>query len=230
MDIKKVEKWHCLFEQSGTFKNQFKDLGFSAFDYDLLDDYGETDFRIDLFEEIEKAYSGGVSIFSKMGEKEAVFAFFPCVRFSKLFVWHMQGNAKQYKEYGDLEKAENFIKFQQELTQYATLITKLVIVCMRKDLPLIIENPYSKEHYLTRYWPFLPGYVDNNRRDWGDYYEKPTQFFFFNFDPLLTLDFDEPIANYTKKAILDMPQKQKSLISPEYARRFIKTFLKEAKI
>ena len=40
---------HCLFEQSGTFKNEFKKLGFKAFDYDILNDFGETDFKIDLF-------------------------------------------------------------------------------------------------------------------------------------------------------------------------------------
>lgn len=47
---------HCLFEQSGTFKNEFKKLGYDAYDYDILDDYGQTDFKIDLFKEIE----GGV--------------------------------------------------------------------------------------------------------------------------------------------------------------------------
>ena len=49
---------HLLFEQSGTFKNEFKKLGFdNSFDYDILNDFGETDFQIDLFSEIEKAYS-----------------------------------------------------------------------------------------------------------------------------------------------------------------------------
>lgn len=47
---------HCLFEQSGTFKNQFKKLGHEAYDYDILNDYGQTDRMVDLFEEI----SGGV--------------------------------------------------------------------------------------------------------------------------------------------------------------------------
>ena len=52
-------KVHCLFEQSGTFKNEFKKLGFQAFDYDILNDYGETDRQIDLFAEIDRAYAGG---------------------------------------------------------------------------------------------------------------------------------------------------------------------------
>ncbi len=52
-------KVHCLFEQSGTFKNEFKKLGYEAFDYDLLNNYGETDYQIDLFNEIVQAYRGG---------------------------------------------------------------------------------------------------------------------------------------------------------------------------
>lgn len=47
-----VMKVHCLFEQSGTFKNEFRKLGIEAYDYDILDDFGETDHIIDLFAEI----------------------------------------------------------------------------------------------------------------------------------------------------------------------------------
>lgn len=52
-------KVHCFFEQSGTFKNEFKKLGIPAFDYDLQNHFGETDHKIDLFHEIEEAYRGG---------------------------------------------------------------------------------------------------------------------------------------------------------------------------
>ena len=52
-------KIHCFFEQSGTFKNQFKRLGYDAYDYDIQNNFGETDYVIDLFDEIEKAYGGG---------------------------------------------------------------------------------------------------------------------------------------------------------------------------
>ena len=45
-------KAHCLFEQSGTFKNEFKKLGIEAFDYDILNEFGQTDYQIDLFAEI----------------------------------------------------------------------------------------------------------------------------------------------------------------------------------
>ena len=54
MEIK--GKVHCLFEQSGTFKNEFKKLGIPAEDYDIQNNFGETDHVIDLFAEINRAY------------------------------------------------------------------------------------------------------------------------------------------------------------------------------
>ena len=49
-------RFHLLFEQSGTFKKVLQDKGHEAFDYDILDNYGQTDFKIDLFKEIENEY------------------------------------------------------------------------------------------------------------------------------------------------------------------------------
>ena len=45
-----------FFEQSGTFKNEFKILGIEAEDYDILNDFGETDNVVDLRKEIAYAY------------------------------------------------------------------------------------------------------------------------------------------------------------------------------
>ena len=53
--------FHLFFEQSGIFKNEIKKLGHEAIDYDILNDFGQTDVVIDLFAEIEKSYAGGVA-------------------------------------------------------------------------------------------------------------------------------------------------------------------------
>ena len=45
-------KVHCFFEQSGTFKNEFIKLGIPAEDYDIQNNFGETDHIMDLFTEI----------------------------------------------------------------------------------------------------------------------------------------------------------------------------------
>ena len=52
-------KCHLLFEQSGTFKREFIKLGYSAEDYDIQNNFGETDHVMDLFGEIDAAYEGG---------------------------------------------------------------------------------------------------------------------------------------------------------------------------
>lgn len=49
-------KVHCFFEQSGTFKKEFMNLGYEAYDYDIQNEFGQTDHILDLFQEIR----GGV--------------------------------------------------------------------------------------------------------------------------------------------------------------------------
>ena len=66
---------HCLFEQSGTFKNEFKKLGYEAYDYDIQNEFGETDYVIDLFEEIRGGYDGKPSIFDKISTDDLILAF-----------------------------------------------------------------------------------------------------------------------------------------------------------
>ena len=82
---------HCLFEQSGTFKNEFKKLGIEAYDYDLQNEFGETDFQIDLFAEIEGGVTGKPSIFDGFGEDDLILAFFPCIRFENQIMLSFRG-------------------------------------------------------------------------------------------------------------------------------------------
>lgn len=64
--MKITGKVHCFFEQSGTFKNEFIKLGIPAEDYDIQNNFGETDHIIDLFGEIEAAYDDKPSIFDNI--------------------------------------------------------------------------------------------------------------------------------------------------------------------
>src|SRR5574344_1093587 len=82
MEIK--GKVHCFFEQSGTFKNEFKKLGYEAFDYDIQNNLGETDYVIDLFKAIEDAYDDKPSLFDDITQDDLIMAFFPCIYFCDL--------------------------------------------------------------------------------------------------------------------------------------------------
>ena len=96
--------YHCLFEQSGHFKNEFKKLGFEAYDYDLLNDFGETDVIIDLYEQIEKAYNNERSIFDDFSPiNSLLIAFFPCIRFENQILLWFRGDCYCQRTWDDLK-------------------------------------------------------------------------------------------------------------------------------
>lgn len=220
-------KIHCLFEQSGTFKKEWEKLGYQAFDYDILNDFGETDYIIDLFNEIEKAYKGEKSIFDDMSKDDIIMAFFPCIRFSCQSILSSTCQCRGMKKWDDIKKLEYSMKIQNETNKLYQLVTKLIIVCLRGGLRVIIENPYSTQHYLVRYFPLKSSVIDYNRRENGDFYEKPTQYWFINLKPQFNLLF-EPIMQTEYKRVSHAKNKvERSMISSEYANRFIRTYILE---
>ena len=48
---------------------------------------------------------------------------------------------------------------------------------------MVVENPYTQPHYLTMFFPVEPKVIIQDRHAEGDYFKKPTQFFFVNCDP-----------------------------------------------
>ena len=181
---------HLLFEQSGTFKNAFKKNGVEAFDYDIQNEFGETDYIVDLFKEIEGGYQGKQSIFDKIKNEDIVIAFFPCTRFEAKIPLAFRGQMYQQKNWNDIQKLEYAMNLHDELNEYYKRISELVIVCERKNIRLIIENPYTAPHYLRMYWCIEPTIIDKDRTKDGDYYKKPTQYFFINVEPKDNLVFE----------------------------------------
>lgn len=116
MNGMKPKRAHCLFEQSGTFKKEFIKLGVPAYDYDILNDFGETDFQIDLFKEIDKAYDGQPSIFDGMDQEDVLLAFYPCIRFEDQIQLSFRGTMSSLKNWPLDKKLENDIKLQRELS------------------------------------------------------------------------------------------------------------------
>lgn len=217
--------FHLFFEQSGTFKNELRKLGYEAIDYDILNDFGQTDVVIDLFAEIEKSYAGGGSIFDDITENDMIIAFFPCVRFENQIIINMRGDHIEIKKWSDDKKLEYSMKLNNELNHMYQLVSKLVIVCIKRRIPLVIENPYSSQHYLTRYWPLKPAIIDSDRRRDGDHFKKPTQYWFINCKPKNNMLF-EPIEFVEERAIeKTYNQVQRSMIHPQYANRFLRQYI-----
>lgn len=117
------------------------------------------------------------------------------------------------------------IKYHKELHQLYTIICKLVIVCCKKNIPIIIENPYSQEHYLTRYWACRATIIDEDRRTTGDKFKKPTQYFFINCEPKYNFIFESVNIKENERVHLTNDKVERSMISKDYANRFIREYL-----
>lgn len=224
---------HCFFEQSGTFKNEFKKLGYNALDYDIQNDFKETDIIIDLFKEIEKAYENRESIFNNIAQNDLIIAFFPCVRFEEQIQLCFRGTMKSLKNWTDEKKLEYDLKLHKELSNLYELVTKLAIVCLIRKIPLIIENPYSTTHYLVKYWAIPATIIDKDRTTRGDYYKKPTQYWFINCKPKANMVL-EALEYVKQKRITARAENggvsnktERSLIHSQYANRFIREFILE---
>lgn len=216
--------FHCLFEQSGTFKNEFKKLGYHAEDYDILNDFGETDHVIDLFEQINLAYDHKPSIFDSFKPGDQVLAFFPCVRFEDQIQMGFRGTMTQMRNWTLAQKLEYDLKLHDELHELYGIITKLALICIGGGYPLIIENPWSTTHYLYKYWAVPHSFIDHDRREMGDYFKKPTQYWFIGREPSHNFIF-EGVDIKCKKQVIDVNTVDRSMISHDYANRFIREFI-----
>ena len=174
---------------------------------------------------------GGMSIFDDISEDDLTLAFFPCTRFEAKVPLLMRGEAWQQKNWDDIKKLEYSMQMHKELSLYYNMLCQLVIICKRKGLRLVIENPCTQPHYLTSYWCMKPAIIDKDRTANGDYYKKPTQYWFINCEPKNNLVF-EPIEYVERKIIEKVKRKEettrqteRSMMHPQYARRFIKQYL-----
>jgi hypothetical protein len=160
---------------------------------------------------------------------EMILAFFPCIRFENQILLWFNGQTPQQKNWSLEKKLEKDLELHKDLSLNYELITKLVLICLKKNIPLIIENPYSEQHYLYRYWALKPKYIDYDRTLTGDFMKKPTQFFFVNCEPKHNFIF-EGIDIKKKKTCNSLwgYQVERSMISKDYANRFIREFILES--
>ena len=223
-------KVHCFFEQSGTFKREFIKLGIPAEDYDIQDNFGETDHKMDLFAEIEKAYVGGRSIFDTITSNDLIMAFFPCIYFSAVSQMNMSFTAKNNRNLGPKERADRVLERSANRERFFRLLVSLVSVAEQKGLRMIIENPWSEQTFLKANFVYPPTFVDTDRSLRGDYYKKPTAYWFINCERTMGETLQRPkeiktIINIAPNRMPGICNEERSMISPDYARNFICDFI-----
>jgi hypothetical protein len=227
MEIK--GKVHCMFEQSGTFKNEFKKLGYEAYDYDIQNNFGETDYVIDLFGQIEKGYNDEPSIFDNISEDDLIVAFFPCIYFCGSNNPPLFNGSALHKPI--TECIPYIIDRNQKRSNMYEILLKFCGVIYKRNFRMIFENPYDDSmHYLKNNFLCKPAVFDKNRMLRGDYFIKPTGFWYINCEPT----YGESFQNDKKqKVIRNLPSskgdglcsEERSMISPDYARNWICDFV-----
>lgn len=222
----KFKNVFCLFEQSGTFKNVFKELGFNAYDIDIDNQFNCVDYNIDIFKNIDNYFNGNDSIFDLISYDSLVLAFFPCVRFENQINLWFNGNCCSMKKWSNEKKVKYVLELEKSRSLLYSYFCKLILISYKKGFKLIIENPFSEQHYLRRYFPLLPSIIDYDRRKLGDIYKKPTMYYFINCYPennLVSLDI--PVLDSNRGLIYCNPGINRSLITPIYALNFIKKYI-----
>lgn len=222
-------KVHCFFEQSGTFKQEFIKLGIPAVDYDILNNFGQTDHVTDLFAAIRSAYNGKPSLFDNITKDDLIMAFFPCIYFSQQNTTFFDATNINWKYDTTQEKSDKVIERSRQRQMFYETALMMFTVADVRGLRMVVENPWSTVHYLHNNFPYKPSLIDKDRRRRGDYFSKPTQYWFINCEHTVGYSYQKPTVIKTVNGLTghsgSFCDEDRSLISPDYARNFICDFI-----
>jgi hypothetical protein len=128
------------------------------------------------------------------------------------------------------QKTDKILERSSNRERFFGLATKMLCVAKEKGIRLIMENPWAEQTFLKANFILPPAIVDKNRMLRGDYYVKPTAYWYINCEPTSGKSFQE---DKEKKTIMNakgakhagLCSEERSLISPDYARNFICDFI-----
>lgn len=218
----------CLFEQSGTFKRAFRDRGVPAEDYDIQNEFGETDHVVDLFDEIERGYNDEPSIFDDVTSDDLMLAFFPCIYFCVMSQILMTWGGYTKNDYK--HRTEKVLKRGKNREYFWSLLVKLFTIAKVRGLRLVVENPWSGNTFLKHYFIVPPTFIDEDRSLRGDVFRKPTAYWFVNCDPTFGMSYERPAEVKTVReaagaSVAGVCSTERSMITDAYARNWISDFI-----
>lgn len=167
-----------------------------------------------------------------MSYDDLIMAFFPCIEFCDAKTMVFRGESIFQKNWS-LEKImrEN-VKFSKRRQNFFETLMKLVAVVSERNLRMIIENPWNNSQgtYLQNNF-IKPQLIDKNRTLRGDYFVKPTAYWFIGCEHTVGYSYqinNKPKIVYkqqSKQKQTGLCDEQRSAISPDYARNFICDFV-----
>ena len=169
-------------------------------------------------------------MFDKITKDDLIIAFYPCIYFcaNSQMLFYLADN--NYRALNNEQKIKKILARSDKRKEYYDRLIKFVGICLKKGLRLIIENPFSMQTYLKSNFLKAPDLVDNDRSLRGDFFIKPTAYWFWNCKHT----YGESYQRDKKvKRVMDcegvvgggLCSEERSMISPDYARNFICDFI-----
>lgn len=142
------------------------------------------------------------------------------------FGWYSQN----YKRLNTKDKADAILTRSANREKFFRLAVMMFAVCEQRNIRIIMENPWAMQTFLKNNFIFPPKLIDNDRSLRGDYYKKPTAYWFMNCEPTNGMTMQRL---HKPKRIVDQKHERgggicseiRSMISPDYARNFICDFI-----
>lgn len=135
-----------------------------------------------------------------------------------------------YRKLTTREKTDKILERGRNREHFFNLAIKMLTVAKERDLRLIMENPWAEQTYLKANFIMPPTIIDKNRMLRGDYFVKPTAYWFINAEPTNRFTYQQDkqkktISSTKGSANAGICSEERSMISPDYARNFICDFI-----
>jgi hypothetical protein len=165
-----------------------------------------------------------------MSKDGLIMAFFPCIYFCATSQMAFSFGYTNYRKLNMKEKTDKILERSANREYFFKLAVKMISIAEQKCLRLIMENPWSEQTFLKANFVMPPTLVDNNRMLRGDFYVKPTAYWFINSTPTSGKSYQndkekKTIMKARMGAKAGLCSEERSMISPDYARNFICDFI-----
>lgn len=159
-----------------------------------------------------------------------VIAFFPCIYFCAFSQMAFSFTMYNYRKKTMKEKTDLILERSANREHFFRLMVKMFSVALDKGIRMIVENPWSQQTFLKGNFVMPPSLIDNDRTLRGDYFKKPTAYWFLNCEHTFGKSIQKDKERKTIMKAKKSPQagicsEERSMISPDYARNFICDFI-----
>lgn len=213
------DKIHCFFEQSNTFRDVARSMGYEADSYDIE---GNPSHKVDLFEQIRLGNRS--TLLNEIKRGDLILAFFPCTYFEAQSEMCTRCDSYAVRDWSLAKKIEYSSARERERSDFYQTFCQMVSWTIGKGVRLIVENPYSTQSYLIKYFPMKPQLVITDRTEYGDTFRKPTAFWFLNCEPNMFVPKTKGNKGYNRISETSHGI-ERSLITKEFAERFLEGFV-----